>query len=81
MHSSSNHSLRLILAAGAVVLALALLGAPAVAELTFADPPDAAISGLMPGAVLAVGRSDSPVGRRLIGYAAAAITMSGLLWM
>ncbi|WP_284163251.1 phage baseplate assembly protein V [Frigidibacter sp. SD6-1] len=32
-----------------------LLGAPAVAELTFADPPGAAVSGLMPGAVLAVG--------------------------
>ncbi|MCY1125543.1 phage baseplate assembly protein V [Frigidibacter sp. RF13] len=31
------------------------LGAPAVAELVFADPPGGATSGLMPGAVLIVG--------------------------
>jgi phage baseplate assembly protein gpV/phage protein D len=31
------------------------LGAPAVAELVFADPPDAAVSGLMPGPALSVG--------------------------
>ena len=35
----------------------------------------------VPGAVLALGRPDSPVGRRLIAYAAAVVTMSGLLWL
>jgi len=35
----------------------------------------------VPGAVLAVGRPDSPVGRRLLAYAAAAVTMMGLVWL